>query len=90
MWENVQNRIEELLSQQGMRLQGQTGSGILWSKDNAYAQVFSLERPGRVRGMGLGINPSGRSEMLHSLPRLHSCQVEQPKGFRSWRTTPLD
>ena len=29
-------------------------------------------------------------QMLHNLPRLHSCQAEQPKGFWSWRTTPLD
>ena len=28
-------------------------------------------------------------QMLHSLPRLHCCQAERPKGFRSWRTTPL-
>ena len=44
-----------------MRLQGQTGSGILWSKDDAYARVFGPERPGRVHGMGHGITPFGRS-----------------------------
>ena len=44
-----------------MRLQGQTGSGILWSKDDAYARVFGPERPRRVHGMGHGITPFGRS-----------------------------
>ena len=53
--------MEELLSQQGMRLQGQTGSGILWSKDDAYARVFGSERPGCVREVGFGITPSRRS-----------------------------
>ncbi|KAK9985059.1 hypothetical protein SO802_034584 [Lithocarpus litseifolius] len=55
------NRMEELLTQEGMRLQGELGNGILWSKDDAYALVFGLERPGRVRGVGFGITPSGRS-----------------------------
>ena len=54
--------MEEFLSQQGMRLQGQPGSGILWSEDDAYARVFGLERPGHVCGVGLGITPSRRSE----------------------------
>ena len=53
--------MEELLSQQGMRLQGEPSSGVLWSKNDAYAQVFGPERPGRVRRAGLGITPSGRS-----------------------------
>ncbi|XP_065636580.1 uncharacterized protein LOC136070502 [Quercus suber] len=57
--ENI-SRMEELLSQ-GVRLQGEPGSGVLWSKDDAYARVFGPERPGRVRGVGLGITPSGRS-----------------------------
>ena len=63
MWENVQRRIEGPLSQEGMRLRGEPGSTskVLWSKDYAYARVFGPERPGRVRGMGFGITPSGRS-----------------------------
>ena len=61
MWENLQTRMEELLSREGVRLQGEPGSGILWSKNDAYAQVFGPERPRRVRGVGLGITPSGRS-----------------------------
>ncbi|KAK9984424.1 hypothetical protein SO802_033949 [Lithocarpus litseifolius] len=58
--ENI-NRIEELLSQPDMRLRGEPGSGVLWSKDDVYARVLGPERPGRVRGVGLGITPSGRS-----------------------------
>ena len=42
--------MEELLTQEGMQLQGELGSGVLWSKDDAYAQVFGLKCPGRVRG----------------------------------------
>ena len=63
MWENVQRRIEGLLSQEGVRLQGELGStsGVLWSKDDAYAQVFGPERPGHVRRVGFGIITSGRS-----------------------------
>ena len=61
MWENIQNRMEELLRQEGMRLQGEPGSGVLWSKDDAYARVFGIECPGRVRGVGFGITQSGRS-----------------------------
>lgn len=61
---NVQenmDRMEELLSQRGMRLQGKPGRGVLWSKDDAYARVFGPERLGWVRGVGFGITPSGRS-----------------------------
>ena len=59
MWENVQRRIEGLLSEEGVRLRGEPGStsGILWSKDDAYARVFGPECPGRVRRVGFGITP---------------------------------
>ena len=51
-----------LLNEQDIRLHGEIGNGILWSKDDAYARVIGLdERPGRVRGVGFGITPSGRS-----------------------------
>ena len=40
--------MEELFTQEGIRLQGQLGIGVLWSKDDAYARVFSPERPRRV------------------------------------------
>ncbi|XP_030968718.1 uncharacterized protein LOC115989193 [Quercus lobata] len=58
--ENI-NRMEELLRQEGMQLQGEPGSGDLWSKDDAYAQVFGPKCLGRVCGVGFGITPSGRS-----------------------------
>ncbi|KAL4616120.1 hypothetical protein ACB092_07G176100 [Castanea dentata] len=54
-------QYKELLSQDGMQLQGEIGSGVLWSKNDAYARVFGPERPGRVRGVGFGITPSRRS-----------------------------
>ena len=63
MWENVQCRIEGLLSEEGVRLRGEPGStsGILWSKDDAYAWVFGPKRLGRVCRVGFGITLSGRS-----------------------------
>ena len=40
-----------LLNEQGVRLQGEIGNGILWSNDEVYAQVMCRpERPGRVHG----------------------------------------
>ena len=57
-----QDRMAALLNEQGVRLQGEIGSGILWSKDDAYAWVMGRpERPGCVRGVGFGITPLGRS-----------------------------
>ena len=51
-----------LLNEQCIRLQVQIGNGILWSNDDAYAQVMGRpERPGRVREVGFGITPLGRS-----------------------------
>ena len=61
MWKNIQDRMEELFTQEGMRLQGELGIGVLWSKDDAYARVFGPEHPGHVRGVGFGITPFGRS-----------------------------
>ncbi|XP_050254224.1 uncharacterized protein LOC126700228 [Quercus robur] len=58
--ENI-TRMEALLREEGVRLQGEPSSGILWSTNDVYAQVFGRERSGRVRGVGLGITPSGRS-----------------------------
>ncbi|XP_065622851.1 uncharacterized protein LOC136064706 [Quercus suber] len=45
----------------GGSLQGEPHEGILWAKDDAFAQVMGAERHGRVRGVGLGPTPSGRS-----------------------------
>ena len=53
--------MKEFLRQEGIRLQGEPGSEVLWSKDDAYARVFGPEHPGRVREVGFGITPSRRS-----------------------------
>ncbi|KAL4633406.1 hypothetical protein ACB092_04G120600 [Castanea dentata] len=61
----ISSRVQENM---GMRLEGEIGSGILWSRDDAYARVMDRpERPGRVRGVGFGITPSGRSATNNSL-----------------------
>ncbi|KAL4596520.1 hypothetical protein ACB092_12G169100 [Castanea dentata] len=62
------DRMAALLNEQGMRLEGEIGSGILWSRDDAYARVMDRpEHPGRVRGVGFGITLSGRSATNNSL-----------------------
>ena len=38
----------------GGSLQGERDTGILWSTDDAFAQVMGKERCGHVRGVGLG------------------------------------
>ena len=45
----------------GGKLVGDHRDGILWAKDDAFAQVMGEERSGRVRGVGFGPTPSGRS-----------------------------
>ncbi|KAL0001198.1 hypothetical protein SO802_014979 [Lithocarpus litseifolius] len=45
----------------GCTLHGERREGILWAKDDAFAQVIGAERSGRVRGVGFGPTPSGRS-----------------------------
>ncbi|KAK9984110.1 hypothetical protein SO802_033635 [Lithocarpus litseifolius] len=60
--ERAENRMTELLNDPSIRLQGEIDRGILWSNNDAYARVMSRpERPGRVRGVGFGITPSGRN-----------------------------
>ena len=53
--------MRELLNEDGMRLQGELGGGILWSKDDVYAWVMGLQRSGRVCGVGYGRTPLGKS-----------------------------
>ncbi|KAL0010168.1 hypothetical protein SO802_005276 [Lithocarpus litseifolius] len=56
------NRMTELLNDSSIRLQGEISRGILWSNDDVYARVIGHpEHPGRVRGVGFGITPSGRN-----------------------------
>ena len=45
----------------GGSLQGEHREGILWLKDDAFAQVMGAERCGRVHGVDFGPTPSGRS-----------------------------
>ena len=45
----------------GSSLHGECRKGILWSKNDAFTQVMGAERCGRVRGVGFGPTPSGRS-----------------------------
>ncbi|KAK9999285.1 hypothetical protein SO802_018888 [Lithocarpus litseifolius] len=54
------DKMKEILNN-GHTLQGERREGILWAKDDAFAQVMGEERPGRVRGVGFGPTPSGRS-----------------------------
>ena len=50
----------EILNKGGS-LQGERREGILWSKDDVFAQVMGAERCGCVRGVGFGPTPLGRS-----------------------------
>nr|XP_023882248.1 uncharacterized protein LOC111994587 [Quercus suber] len=54
------SKMKEILNNGGS-LQGERHQGILWSKTDAFAQVMGKERCGRVRGVGFGPTPSGRS-----------------------------
>ena len=56
-----QARMKELMNEEGTQLQGESSGGILWSKDDSIARVMGPERNGRVRGVGFGQTPSGRS-----------------------------
>ena len=62
-----QDRVAALLNEQGIRLQGEIGNGILWSNDEAYAQVRGRpEHPRRVREVDFEITPSRRSAINYS------------------------
>ena len=52
--------MNEILNNGGS-LQGERHAGILWSTDDTFAQVMGKERCGRVRGVGSGPTPIGRS-----------------------------
>lgn len=52
--------MKEILDNGG-KLVGDHRDGILWAKDDAFAQVMGKEHSGRVRGVGFGPTPSGRS-----------------------------
>ena len=52
--------MTEILNNWGS-LHGECCKGILWSKNDAFAQVMGAERCGRVRGVSFGPTPLGRS-----------------------------
>ncbi|KAL4633850.1 hypothetical protein ACB092_04G153100 [Castanea dentata] len=67
--------MNEILAR-GSSLQGLRREGILWSKDDAFAQVMGAERSGRVRGVGFGLTPSGRNGSNRSCNTLPSSSIE--------------
>ena len=52
--------MNEILNNWGS-LQEERHVGILWSTDDAFAQVMGKERCGRVQGVGFGPTPTERS-----------------------------
>ncbi|XP_075654765.1 uncharacterized protein LOC142624924 [Castanea sativa] len=68
-------QMNEILAR-GSSLQGSRREGILWSKDDAFAQVMGAERSGRVRGVGFGPTPSGRNGSNRSCYTLPSSSIE--------------
>ena len=62
----------------GGKLKGDRRDGILWAHNDAFAQVMGEERSGRVRGVGFGPTPTGRSgSNLPCLPGLSSTETAQ-------------
>ncbi|XP_075650322.1 uncharacterized protein LOC142620904 [Castanea sativa] len=56
------DKMKELLEISSNQLQSSDTSGsIAWSPDDVFAKVMGKERKGRVRGVGFGPTPSGRS-----------------------------
>ena len=49
--------MNEILNKGGS-LQGERHAGILWSTDDAFAQVMGKERCSRVRGVSFGPTPT--------------------------------
>ena len=57
-----QEKMKELLADPSNQLQSSNTSGsIAWSTDDVFAKVMGKERKGRIRGVGFGPSPSGRS-----------------------------
>ncbi|KAF3967546.1 hypothetical protein CMV_008466 [Castanea mollissima] len=56
------DKMKELLEISSNQLQSSDTSGsIAWSPDDVFAKVMGKERKGRIRGVGFGPTPSGRS-----------------------------
>ncbi|XP_075651369.1 uncharacterized protein LOC142621882 [Castanea sativa] len=56
------DKMKELLEMSSNQLQSSDTSGsIAWSPDDVFAKVMGKEHKGRIRGVGFGPSPSGRS-----------------------------
>ncbi|KAL4616358.1 hypothetical protein ACB092_07G194000 [Castanea dentata] len=56
------DKMKELLEISSNQLQSSDTSGsIAWSPNDVFAKVMGKERKGRIRGVGFGPTPSGRS-----------------------------
>ncbi|XP_075643833.1 uncharacterized protein LOC142615040 isoform X2 [Castanea sativa] len=56
------DKMKELLEMSSNQLQSSDTSGsIAWSPDDVFAKVMGKECKGRIRGVGFGPSPSGRS-----------------------------
>ncbi|KAL0010794.1 hypothetical protein SO802_005902 [Lithocarpus litseifolius] len=61
-WRVVEDKMKELLVEPSNQLQSSNISGsIAWSIDDVFAKVMGKEDRGRIRGVGFGPSPSGRS-----------------------------
>lgn len=60
--EEKMEKMKKLLEDSSNHLQSSDTSGsIAWSTDDVFAKVMGKERKGRIRGVGFGPSPSGRS-----------------------------
>ena len=75
--------MNEILNKGGS-LQGKRHVGILWSTDDAFAQVMGKERCGRVRGVSFGPTPTGRNGA--NLP----CSIGPSSSETAHRMTELE
>lgn len=54
--------MKELLAKPSNQLQSfDTSRSIAWTPDDVFAQMMGKECKGRIRGVGLGLSPSGQS-----------------------------
>ena len=75
--------MNEILNKGGS-LQGERRAGILWSTDDAFAQVMGKECCGRVRGVGFRPTPTGRSGANHP------CSTDPSSSETAHRMTELE
>ncbi|KAK9986497.1 hypothetical protein SO802_031448 [Lithocarpus litseifolius] len=56
------DKMKELMADPANHLQSSNTTGsIVWAPDDVFAKVMGKERKGRIRGVGFGPSPSGRS-----------------------------